>query len=264
MLALSDNVSDLARAIVRSEEPSPQIDANYQHYSIAVAIEVYRNNYRGNLHDTLAGAYPVIEQLVGKDFFRYMARQFIERHFSRSGNLHHYGAEMADFVAAFEPAQGLLYLPDVAALEWACHCAYFSDDAATLDIVKLAQIPPEQYSELILYTHPACHLVRSKYPIASIWHVHQPGASSDFHIDLDRGTNLSPGNALVSRTENVVRVSELASANAAWLQAIQAATPLGEATAATLERHPDFDLQAALLNLVEQGVLSDFDLRITP
>ena len=35
-----------------------------------VAMEVYRNNYHGNLHDTLAGAYPVIEQLVGKDFFR--------------------------------------------------------------------------------------------------------------------------------------------------------------------------------------------------
>ena len=264
MLALSDNVSDLARAIVRSEEPSPQIDANYQHYSIAVAIEVYRSNYRGNLHDTLAGAYPVIEQLVGKDFFRHMARQFIERHFSRSGNLHHYGAEMADFIAAFEPAQGLPYLPDVAALEWACHCAYFSDDAATLDIVKLAQIPPGQYSELILHIHPACHLVRSKYPIASIWHAHQPGASSDFHIDLDRGADISPGNALVSRTENVVRVSELASADAAWLQGIQNRIPLGNATDVIMKLYPDFDLQAALLNLVTLGILTDFNLRGKP
>jgi hypothetical protein len=264
MLALSDNVSDLARAIVRSEEPSPQIDANYQHYSIAVAIEVYRNNYRGNLHDTLAGAYPVIEQLVGKDFFRHMARQFIERHLSRSGNLHHYGAEMAGFVAAFEPAQGLPYLPDIAALEWACHCAYFSDDAATLDIVKLAQIPPEHYSELILYTHPACHLVRSKYPIAAIWHAHQPGASSDFHIDLDRGANLSPGNALVSRKENIVRVSDLTDADAAWLQGIQNRIPLGNVTDVIMKLYPDFDLQAALLNLLTLGILIDVNLRGKP
>ena len=119
MSMLSDDLSDFARTIVRGEEPSPQIDASYQHYSATIAIEVYRNNYRGNLHDALAGAYPVVEQLVGRDFFRRVTRKFIEQHPSISGNLHHYGAEMAGFVAAFEPAQGLAYLPDVAALEWA-------------------------------------------------------------------------------------------------------------------------------------------------
>ena len=223
MPALIDDLSDFARAIVRGEEPSPHIAASYPNYSAAVAIEVYRNNYRGNLHDTLAGAYPVIEQLVGKDFFRLLTRQFIAQHPSRSGNLHHYGVEMARFVVAFEPAQGLAYLPDVAALEWACHCAYFADDAATLDINRLAQIPHEQYSDLILHIHPACHLVRSRYPIAAIWHAHQPGAADDFHIHLDSG----PSNALVSRKDDVVMVSELLASDADWLQAIQAGTPLG-------------------------------------
>lgn len=259
MPALIDDLSDFARAIVRGEEPSAHIAASYPTYSAAVAIEVYRNNYRGNLHDTLAGAYPVIEQLVGKDFFRLLTRQFIAQHPSRSGNLHHYGAEMADFVAVFGPAQGLVYLPDVAALEWACHCVYFADDAAMLDIVKLAQIPSEQYAELILHIHPACHLVRSRYPIAAIWHAHQPGANSDFHIDLDSGSS----NTLVSREDDVVMLSELLAPDADWLQAIQAGTPLGGATAATQERHPDFYLQPALLNLVAHGVLTDFNLSTT-
>jgi hypothetical protein len=257
MPVLTDELSDFARAIVLGEEPSPQISARYAKYSAAVAIEVYRNNYRGNLHDALAGAYPVIEQLVGKEFFRRMTRQYIGQHHSHSGNLHHYGAAMADFVAAFEPAQGLPYLADVAALEWACHCAYFSADADEPDINKLAQISPDQYPALILRIHPACQLVRSRYPVAAIWHNHQPGAAGDFHIDLGSG----PSNALVSRKDDVVRVSELSAADAAWLQAIQSGTALGEATAATLEQDPDFDLQAALLNLVAQDVLSDFDLQ---
>jgi len=256
MSALNDDLSEFARAIVRGEPPSPLITMNYQNYSVAVAIEVYRNNYRGNLHDTLAGAYPVIEQLVGKDFFRLLTRKFIEQHLSRGGNLHHYGAEMASFVAAFEPAQGLPYLPDVAALEWACHCAYFADDADTLDINKLAQIAPEQYADLILHLHPACHLLRSRYPLAAIWHAHQPGANSDFHIDLDSGDC----NALISRKDDVVLVKELSAADAAWLQAIQAGTPLGDATVSTQEHYADFDLQAALLNLVAHDVLSDFSL----
>jgi len=254
MPALCDDLSVFARAIVRGEEPPSQIDTAYPNYSVAAAIEVYRNNYRGNLHDTLAGAYPVIEQLVGKDFFRLLTRQFIAQHPSHSGNLHHYGAGMSDFVAAFEPAQGLTYLPDVAALEWACHCAYFADDAATLDIGKLSQIHPEQYPDLILHTHPACHLVRSNYPVAAIWHAHQPGAPCDFHIDLDSGSS----NALVSRKDDDVLVSELSAANADWLQRIQIGTTLGEASAASLERYPQFDLQAVLLHLMTQDVLTDF------
>lgn len=257
MPALSDDLSDLAGAIVHGGEPSARIEKNYTHYSAATAIDVYRNNYRGNLHDTLAGAYPVTAQLVGEEFFRYLTRHFIAQYPSRSGNLHHYGAQMADFVASFEPAGTLPYLPDVAALEWACHRAYFAADAPMLDIAKLAQIPPEHYSDLILRTHPGCHLLRSRYPVVAIWHAHQPGAADDFQIDLDSGANI----ALASRRDGMVIVSELSAADAGWLHAIQAGTPLGEATAAALEHHPDFDLQAALLNLVAQGVLTDINLR---
>jgi hypothetical protein len=101
MPSLNDDLSTFARAIVRGKPPSPSITATCQNYSVDVAIGVYRNNYRGNLHDTLAGAYPVIRQLVGEDFFRLLARKYIEQHLSRGGNLHHYGAEMAKFVADF-------------------------------------------------------------------------------------------------------------------------------------------------------------------
>ena len=255
MNAWRDELSRLALGIVRGNEMPGDMLAINPNYSAATAIGIYRNNYRGNLHDALAGAYPVIVQLVGKDFFRLLARRYIELHPSRSGNLHCYGGEMADFIAGFEPAQGLAYLPDVAALDWACHRAYFAAAADTIDIAKLAQISPAQYHGLILHT--TCHLVRSKYPISEIWHAHQPGAPGDFHIDLASG----PCNALVTRKDNFVRVSELAEADASWLQDIQAGNPLGEATAATMERFPDFDLQAVLVNLVAHDALNDFNLR---
>lgn len=260
MPALSDDLSGLAGAVVRGDEPSSRIDRIYRHYSVDVAIEIYRNNYRGNLHDMLAGAYPVIEQLVGKDFFRLLTRKFIEQHLSRGGNLHHYGAEMAHYIATFEPARTLAYLPDIAALEWACHCAYFADDAATLPIGRLAKVSSRQYPDLILHTDPACRVVRSRYPITAIWYSHQPAAPSDFHIDLDCGSS----NALVSRKNDVVVVSELTQADAEWMHAIQAGTPLGNATAATQECYPNFDLQAALSNLASQGVFTDFSSSTTP
>jgi hypothetical protein len=252
--ALNDDLLVFAHAIVRGDELPHEINSAYPKYTAATAIDVYRNNYCGNLNAALAGAYPVIEQLVGKDFFRLLTRQFIGQHPSRSGNLHHYGEEMASFVAAFESARGLVYLADIASLEWACHCSYFAPDAGVLDIGRLSRISQEHYPSLVLLTHPACHVVRSNYPIADIWHAHQPGAPGDFHIDLDSG----PCIALVSRKDDVVVVGEMTQADAAWLQSIQAGAPLGTATDATLERYPEFDLQAALLTLVSQDVLTGF------
>lgn len=246
---------NLACAITRGSEPSPAIAANYPHYSAAVALDVYRHNYRGNLHDALAGAYPVVLKLVGADFFRFLAREFIETNPPQSANLHRYGAQMAFFLTGFAPATELVYLPDVAALEWACNVAYFAADADPFDFGQLAQVAPERYADLIMKIHPACQVVRSAYPLTAIWHAHQDGAGDDFHIDLGSGASI----ALVSRKDNVVEVSELSVGDAKWLQFLQAGKSLGEATAAVLARHPDFDLQASLLTMVAKNVLIGFE-----
>jgi len=260
MPAPRDDLSGFARAIALGEAVPPGISADYRQYSAAVAIDIYRNNYRGNLHDALTGAYPVFAQLVGKEFFRMLARRYIGLYPSRSGDLHRYGGEMAGFIAGYEPAQGLPYLADVAALEWACHRAYFAEDAAKLDVASLALIPPGRYSELTLQVHPACRLLRSDYPVVAIWQAHQPGAAEDFRIDLHSG----PSIALVSRKDGAVRVSELAEADAGWLEAVKGGAALGAATSAVLERHPGFDLPAALLNLATRDVLVDFNLGKNP
>ncbi|MDX8399897.1 MAG: DNA-binding domain-containing protein [Gallionellaceae bacterium] len=253
MSNLNDELSHFAHAIVQGIEPSSLVSTGYANYSLATGIEIYRNNYRGNLHDALAGAYPVAKQLLGDDFFRMVALNFIKQYASRSANLHHYGEELADFLTNFEAAQELVYLSDVASLEWACHTAYFENDAATLDLAQLAQFPPEQHPHLIFSVHPAAHIVRSRYPINAIWQAHQPGASSDFHIDLDSGHCI----AMSYRTDDEVQVVELTEAEAEWLQYIQAGEPFGAATISTLEHHPDFDLQTTLLKLVALNVLID-------
>lgn len=260
MPALHSDLPDFARAIVLGLDLSPNTHAFCPEYPVATALAVYRNNYFGNLHDTLVYAYPVIEQLVGKEFFRLLTRHFVRLHPSASGNLHHYGAQMAGFIATFEPAQSLLYLSGVAALEWACHCAYFAEDEATLDVSRLSKVPAENYADLVLHTHPACHVVRSRFPITAIWNAHQPGANGNFHINLESG----PSSALVSRQHNTVIVSEMAEAEATWLQSMRSGVTVGKATAAALERDPDFDLHAALKNLEERGVLIDFTLGNVP
>lgn len=255
MQTLHDQLVTFAQAIVHGVE-MPRAQAIYPHYQLATALAVYRQNYWSNLHNALAGAYPVIEQLVGKDFFRLMTRHFIAQHPSRSGNLHHYGSAMAGFIAAYLPVQDLAYLPDIAALEWACHDAYFAVEAAPLDLVKLSQLPPSVYPKLRLHVHPACQVVHSRYPIIAIWQAHQADAPSEFHIAIDSG----PCIALVSRKNYMIQVSSITTSESAWLHKIQAGTLLGEATDETLAQYPDFDLPAALLKLAANNVLTDFAL----
>lgn len=227
-----------------------------QQYPPTGALDIYSNNYRGNLQDALAAAYPIVEQIVGAEFFRMLARKFIEQHPSRSGNLHDYGSELAQLLATFPPAQSLAYIADVAMLDWACHRAYFAEDIAPFDLTRLQSIPAERYADLVWRCHPACHLISSPYPLLAIWQAHQPGADPDFHVDLDCGG----GTLLVSRTGDEIEASLLTAAEGDWLQRIQTGMPMGAATDATLTAYPEFDLSATLGKFVAQGVLVDFKL----
>lgn len=252
MLALREELGDFARAIVRGETAA-RVISSYQNYSAGIAVDIYRNNYFGNLHDALAGAYPVARQLVGDDFFRFMARKFAECFPSRNGNLHHYGAEFPEFLTTFVPAQTLPYLADVAAMEWACHVAYFAEDVATFDVQKLAEIAPELYLNLQLILHPSCRVLRSRYPISEIWRAHLPGASCDFHIDLNSGSCI----ALVYRKDDIVQVEDIDENFADWLQVIQKGVSIGVASDAILARHADFDLSVVLRKLLAEKILVD-------
>lgn len=253
MNAWHETLVDFARTVIQGI-PTTVSFAPSPHYAIRTGLEVYRNNYRGNLQDALAGAYPVIEQLVGADFFRMMARAFISQHVSHSANLFDYGAQLGDFLAAYEPARALAYLPDVARLEWACHRAYFASDAAPLELARLAQVAPDDYAALRLQVHPACHIVASIFPIVAIWQAHQ--GATDFETDWAHGGQI----ALVMRQHDTVEVRELIEDEAHWLAGMMQEERLGDATAATLNSFPNFNLQDSMQRFASLGILTDFAL----
>jgi hypothetical protein len=227
-------------------------------YAEERGVEVYRNNYRGNLHDTLAGAYPVIRILVGEDFFRLLAKRFIEQHHSRSGNLHRYGSEMATFLMHFDNTRHLAYLPDMARLEWAYHLAYFATDMAPFDLVRLSSVAPESYADLHWYLHPGCTLLASAYPVTAIWQAHQNGVPAELNIDLSNGGE----SLLVHRNGLSVEIITIAPSTHLWLTQLQQGKAMGAATDSTLSEYPDFDLATSLRHWLSQGVLVDMDIAL--
>jgi hypothetical protein len=150
-------------------------------------LQVYRNNTLASLTEALAAVYPVVRRLVGEAFFGYTAREYILAHPSVSGNLHDFGGEFAAFLARFPGAAELVYLPDVARVEWAYHQVFHEADPPPLDLAALAGVSPEHYGALRFRLHPASRLLTSPYPVLRIWAVNQEGFEGDQTVDLAEG-----------------------------------------------------------------------------
>jgi hypothetical protein len=254
MHAWNETVAQFSAVIRRGASFAPG-EIVSPHYPTERGVGVYRNNYRGNLHDALAGAYPVVRQLVGEDFFRFLARCYVETHDSHSGNLHRYGGEMAQFLTDFDNTRHLAYLPDMARLEWAHHRAYFSDDTPAFDLARLAEVAPESYSALRWQLHPSCALLASPFPVGAIWRAHQQDSAMDFDIDLKRAEHL-----LIHRNRFGVQVEDIPADELYWLTCAQAGENMGAATEKTSTAFPGFNLGAALSRWLAAEVLADFDL----
>lgn len=142
-------------------------------------IAVYRNARRAILRNALAGAYPVCRALVGEDCFDALVQDTLLAQPSRSPNLHHYGDALPAVIARSPLADSVPYLADVAMLEWRVHWAHYAPDAEpdTPDAQALGQLLAQPPTQIRAGLAALAWLVRSPWPVVSIWRAHQPGAT---------------------------------------------------------------------------------------
>jgi len=222
----------------------------------AARFAVHRNNVVSSLVAALADTFPVVRDLVGADFFATTARGFVAAQPPTSPILAEYGAGFADFVAAFEPAAGLPYLPDVARLEFARIRAFHAADAPALTPGQVAArlAHPEQLAPARVRLHPSLQVLRSSHAVVSLWAAHQ-GHGDLAEVDPDR-----PEAALVLRVDDDAAVIALPHAAAVFTQALADGRPLvGAVDAAAAARAPDhlpFDLPACLGLLLAHGAIT--------
>ena len=208
----------------------------------AARIAVYRNNVLGNYGKALAATYPVVRRLVGESFFAAVVEHFVRGCPSKRGDVNRYGGELATFLASYAPARDLVYLPDVARLEWAIDQANIAGDAAVFDVDALGGVPPAARASLRFALHPSARLVVSAYPILRIWTVNQPGRTGQDRVDLGEGGDT----LLVLRGSAGVCIERIGKGDHALLAALATDAALADATARASEVEPGFDLAAAL------------------
>jgi len=233
MLSLRERQQAFAASLLGSE-------------AVSGGLQVYRNNVFTSLTEALAAVYPVVKRLVGEPFFSQLARRYIRRHPSRSGNLHEFGAELPAFVATLSETSALPYLPDVAALEWSYDQVFHAAHAEPLDVRRLAERGPVEALRFRL--HPAARLLASRYPVGTIWQAHQQEDVAT--VDAGAGGEW----LLVQRRGLERRIERLSPGEFALLSALAQATTLGEACAAAAAAEADVDLAAAMARFVTQSI----------
>jgi len=208
----------------------------------AARIGVYRNNVLGNYRHALAATYPVVRRLVGGASFDALIAAFVRAHPSLHGDVNRYGGDMARFLATYPPAQALVYLPDVARLEWAIDQANIAADSPPLDLAALATVPLAAMGGLRFALHPSVQIVKSPYPIFRIWQVDQPAYEGDDRVDLGEGGDL----LLVRRAPDGVVIERLAAGEHAFLVALARNRRLDEAEKRGADAEAAFDVAEVL------------------
>ncbi|OUD14454.1 DNA-binding domain-containing protein [Thioflexithrix psekupsensis] len=220
----------------------------------ANGLMIYRNSIFGLLSDALSRIYPVVQRLVGERFFYVMAKHYVQHYPSYSGDLHEYGAFFNTFITHYSPAQSLIYLPDVARLEWAWHCAFHAADSDALQIEALAQIPVDQSASLRFHLHPSAHLLASDYPIQRIWQVNQDHYQGDKHVDLAQGGDL----LLILRRNFLIELHRLSPAEFTLLSALQNGKTFEQTCEQTLAVNKHFHLSHYLYYFIQNNTITAF------
>lgn len=170
------NQQQFAAALLDPDAPVPNgvIDPRGQPASKRFAV--YRNNIAGSLTQALEAAFPTVRKLVGDDFFGAMALVFLRAHPPRSRILMLYGDQMPGFLEQFPPVAHLGYLADVARLDQAMRESYHAADSTPLPEAEFQKLLGQDIAGLRLRLAPSLRLIRSRWPLVSIWMAnHQDG-----------------------------------------------------------------------------------------
>lgn len=154
------------RLAIHSGEISDALSQGIQEGILPAAarMQVYQNNYEMTLTGLLVGVFPLTAAFVGEEFLRAAAKQFIKEQPPQDPRLEQFGAGFSSFLKDYPHAVDIVYVADLAALEWAVnelqHVKALGEGAC-----------PVETSVEGCRLNPNVRFIESDYPLLQLWMV---------------------------------------------------------------------------------------------
>lgn len=259
------SMSEFQQAFVRAlwRDPSDDSWNASPPWITAPGFAVYRNTVMKACLDALEANFPAVARLSGSEWFRSVAALFVRAHPPQDPRLMCYGTAFAAFLATFESASALPYLPDVARLDCCWTEAHTAADAQPARAAWLGSLSPAVLGDTRLPPHPATRWAWFEaMPIYSIWSrnrvpsARHDGEASSANACITPGELVWQGEgALLTRPDSAVIWSPLSRGGCAFLDACSSGATLAEAAQIALAHEADLDIAALLSHLLKQGAL---------
>jgi hypothetical protein len=137
----------------------------YSSQEALARLNIYRNNIFGNFLSVLSSTFEVSKKIIGEKKFRKLVEEYQKKYPSKSGNLNDYCDNFPKILKKVKPA----FIFDLSKLELALHKAYYSGDVKDFSINNFHKINPEKFCNLTFSLHPSCFLIKSEFPIFTIF-----------------------------------------------------------------------------------------------
>lgn len=215
-------------------------------------FSVYRNTILQNLRNSLEVTFPSTWKLVGKVCADSLALAFVQDHSNlpTTNCLDDWGEKFPAFLQNNEAVKHLLYLKDIAEIEWLRHLSYCSQDYLALDSRILQKHLNNSVGKLCLIFNPSVFLYSSPYYLKNIFELIENPVEIDF-INFQH----LPSYVVIVRQKNQVLTHWITKDMFTFLSYLKDKVTLEQSYENTLENNPNFDLFSGLQFLLKNELL---------
>lgn len=212
-------------------------------------FRVYQNNITVSVIDSLVDSFPALVHLLGENYFRAFAREFVQINPPRSPVMAEYGTQLPSYLEGFLPLEKLPYLADVARLELARIACFHAADSTTLPAEDVTSLTIDALLSASFVLNPSLRLLVSEHPVFKLWH-------SQIHDSrIPELADWRGQEVLCLRRKNVVITQQLQLGGVLFLKALMNGQTLEAAWAEASTENPAFDLTEAISCLIHEPLI---------
>ena len=215
-------------------------------------LGIYRNTILQNLRHTLEITFPAIWKLVGQECADSLAYVFVQDKMNLpvSNCLDDWGKKFPKFLQKMKEVSHLVYLKDIAQLEWLKHLSYCARDYQPLTPETVQTILDMRVEQLRLLFNPTVFLYSSPYFLKEIFDfIEYPDEKGT--IDLKS----VPSYAVITRHYNYVITHWVTEEMFEFLNYVKKRVTLIQTYEYMLKTNPDFDLVKALQFMLTNNLM---------